>query len=309
MGTVHQLIEAGGKKAALEADLDRRVVEAAAQYMADEEQGIGFLYSGWCQAALPHRRLPDGQSWQIKSERITLAVEPGLRPDEDGALVPSGVAYGSRARLIFLYLQSTAIRTNSREIELGGSLREWLTRMGIPQGGKSQKDVREQAERISRCRFTFHIQQGNGRVGLVNQNVVDTAMFVSSDDSGSGQGSLFVETARLSEVFFDLLQKHPVPVEEAAIRAINNNSVALDLYAWMAYRLHSLNKPTPVSWTALKGQFGNGVGRMDNFRARFLENLRLALAVYRDARVEVEERGLVLHPSRPPIQARERSIR
>ena len=87
MGTVHDIIEARGKKAALEADLDRRVVEAAAQYMADEDSGIGFLYSGWCQAALPHRRLPDGQSWQLKTERVTLAVEPGLRPGPNGDLV------------------------------------------------------------------------------------------------------------------------------------------------------------------------------------------------------------------------------
>jgi hypothetical protein len=308
MGTVHQLIETGGKAAALQADVDRKVVEAAAQYMADEDGGIGFLYSGWCQAALPHRRLPDGQNWAIHSERISLLVEPGSKPGPDGkSFIPGGVAYGSRARLIFLYLQSTAIRTKSREIELGGSLREWLQRMGIPQGGKSQKDVRDQAERISRCRFTFHIQQGNGRVGLVNQNVVDTALFVPSGEVDEKQGSLFVETARLSEVFFDLLQRHPVPVQEAAIKAINNNSVALDIYAWLAYRLHVLNRPTPVSWTALKAQFGNGVTRMDNFRVTFLDNLKLSLAVYPDAKVDVEERGLVLHPSRPPVQ--ERSLR
>ena len=310
MGTVHQLIEQGGKAAALQADQDRRIVEAAAQYMADEDGSIGFLYSGWCQAALPHRRLPDGQSWQIHSDRISLLVEPGSRPGLDGkSFVPGGVAYGSRARLIFLYLQSTAIRTRSREIELGRSLREWLTRMGIPQGGKSQKDVRDQAERISRCRFTFHIQQSGGRVGLVNQNIVDSAMFVPSGDANEQQGSLFVETARLSEVFSDLLQRPPVPVQEAAIRALSNNSVALDLYAWLAYRLHVLGKPTPVSWTALKGQFGNGVSRMDNFRVTFLDNLKLTLAVYPDAKVDVEERGLVLHPSRPPVQERERLIR
>jgi hypothetical protein len=38
---------------------------------------------------------------------------------EGGILVPGGVAFGSRARLNFLYLQSTALRTNSREVELG----------------------------------------------------------------------------------------------------------------------------------------------------------------------------------------------
>ena len=53
MGTVHDIIEARGKAGALEADIARSVVEAAAAYMADEEAGIGFLYSGWCQAALP----------------------------------------------------------------------------------------------------------------------------------------------------------------------------------------------------------------------------------------------------------------
>ena len=59
MGMVHDIIEAGGKEAALRADIERAVVEAASLYMADESVGMGFLYSGWCQAALPHRRLPD----------------------------------------------------------------------------------------------------------------------------------------------------------------------------------------------------------------------------------------------------------
>jgi len=48
---------------------------------------------------------------------------------------------------------------------------------------------------------------------------------------------------------------------------------------------------------------------MDNFRVTFLDNLKLTLAVYPDARVDVDERGLVLHPSRLPLQERERSIR
>jgi Plasmid encoded RepA protein len=300
MGAVHDLIESQGKAVALLADFSRPVVEAAAAYLGDEDPGMGFLYSGWCQAALPHRRLPDDTPWQIVSERLTLMVEPGRRLVLGGAATPVGVPYGSRARLIMLYLQSEALRTGSRDVVLGRSLREWLARMGIPQGGKSQKDVREQAERIARCRFTFHLTAG-GRVGLVNQNVLDAAMFVPA---GAGEGELFAEVARLSEVFFDQLRRHPVPVEEAAIRAISNNSMALDVYAWLAYRLHALQRPTPVSWPALKGQFGTGVRRMDNFRAGFLDNLRLALAVYRRARVDIEERGLVLHPSRPPVAPR-----
>lgn len=48
-------------------------------------------------------------------------------------------------------------------------------------------------------------------------------------------------------------------------------------------------------------QFGAGFSRLDNFRARFLPNLRLALAVYPEARVDINERGVVLHPSKPPV--------
>ena len=53
---VHRLIEELGHQGALktaETSVDRRAIEAAIGYMSDEEAGVGFLYSGWCQAALP----------------------------------------------------------------------------------------------------------------------------------------------------------------------------------------------------------------------------------------------------------------
>ena len=99
MGTVHKLLEENGKQGVLKLGmLDRREVEAASSYMTDEDVGIGFLYSGWCQAALPHRRLPDDEIWQIRGERLVLLVEPGVRVVAEGRPVPVGVPYGSRAR-------------------------------------------------------------------------------------------------------------------------------------------------------------------------------------------------------------------
>jgi Plasmid encoded RepA protein len=231
MGTVHQLLEVHGKHTALQMDIDRRIVEVAHEYMADEEGGVGFVYSGFAQAALPHKRIPDDAVWQIQTERVMLLVEPGRRAVRDGVPIPVGVPYGSRARLIMLYLMGRALETGCREVELGRSLRDWLVRMGIPQGGKSIRDVREQAERISRCRLSFQVQQG-GRTGLVNQNIVDSAIFLDSSDPD--QGNLFLERAKLSESFFDQLRKHPVPIEDAAIQAINKHSMALDLYCWLS---------------------------------------------------------------------------
>lgn len=304
MSELHDLIEANGRQETLRYDFPRSVVEVASNYLADEDNSVGFIFSGWTQAALPHRRLADDMIWQIKSGEVTLMVEPGRRPNpiEGQAPVSVGVPYGSRARLIMLYLQTEALRTNSREVKLGKSLRSWIALMGISQGGKSIRDVREQAERISRCRLTFHAAAGTDRAGLVNQNIMDTAMFIDADQPG--RGSLFLETARLSEMFFEQLKKHPVPIEEAAIRAISNNSVALDIYCWLSYRLHILGAPKLVTWKAVKAQFGNNYASDKAFRANFVPNLQLALAVYREAKVEVDARGVVLHPSRPPVQPR-----
>jgi hypothetical protein len=308
MGTVHRLIRDHGKQGALELGLDRQEVEAASAYMADEEGGVGFLYSGWCQTALPHRRLPDADGWQIQSERTTLIVEPGMRPGPAGKPIPVGVPYGSRARLILIYLQSEAIKTRSREVELGKSLRAWLERLGIPQGGSSVAMVRDQAERLSLCRLTFRVQAA-GATGLLNQSIVDTALFLDEPtEDRPGKRPQFAERVKLSEGFYEQLQRHPVPLEESAIRAVSNNSQALDAYAWLAYRLHSLSGPKPVTWRALMAQFGAGFNRLDNFRMRFLPNLHLALAVYPEARVDVTEKGVTLHPSRPPVAIKERAI-
>lgn len=299
MGSVHQLLLEFGKKEALKADLDRRVVEAAAAYLYSEDHEVGFLYSGWAQAALPHRRLPDDEIWQVETDRVTLLVQPGARPGKPPVQI--GVPYGSRARLILLYLQSEALRTGSREISLGRSLNDWLRRLGIPVGGRSAKDVREQAERISRCRMTFQIAQGN-RSGLVNQSIMDTAMFVEEDEGG--QGRMLLETATLSQMFFDQLKKHPVPIEESAVKQIANNSLALDVYCWLAYRLHALSGPTPITWKALHAQFGRAFARRDHFRQQFRHTLDLALSVYPAARVEIGEKMVTLHPSPPPVAPR-----
>jgi len=170
------------------------------------------------------------------------------------------------------------------------------------------RSVRDQAERISRCRLTFQITtSGNRAVGLVNQSIVDRALFIEEGDGN--QGRLNLETAKLSEGFFEQLQKHPVPVEEAAIKALNNNAPALDVYLWLAYRLHSLSSDRLVTWKALKGQFGTGFKEMYHFKPRFSGALALAQAVYPAARLDLTEQGVVLRPSRPPVTPKGNALR
>ena len=302
MGTVHDLLEARGKQAALQADIAREVVEAAASYLADEANDIGFIFSGWTQAALPHKKLADDQIWQITSEKVTLLVEPGRRPAGEGLPpIAVGVPYGSRARLIMLYLQTEALRTGSREVALGKSLRD----LARADGNLVRRQKYPGRQRASGAHFPmpphFPFRRRPGQSAGEPKYRRHGSVFNTDDPA---QGSLFLETANLSEVFFEQLKRHPVPLEEAAIRAISNNSLALDIYCWLAYRLHALTLPRLVTWKAMKGQFGGGFTKLAHFKHKFQPNLVLALAVYRDAKVEVDERGVTLHPSRPPVAPR-----
>jgi hypothetical protein len=46
MGEVHEILEAKGREGALQAGLERAIVDAASAYMGDEDNALGFVYAG-----------------------------------------------------------------------------------------------------------------------------------------------------------------------------------------------------------------------------------------------------------------------
>ena len=115
------------------------------------------------------------------------------------------------------------------------------------------------------------------------------------------QPTLWQDRVLLDEDFYRALREHPVPVSEAALRAIGPRSLVIDIYIWLAYRLHALRRDTEVGWPSLYAQFGAGVGRIRGFRKYFIECLAIATAAYPEARIDIGERGVTLRPSRPAI--------
>lgn len=302
MGEVHQLILGLGEDRARQ-ETRPELVDAAKAVLSDDDGALGITYSGFALTSLPHRKLPDDQPWERRGHKLRLLVEPGRLPAPGGGYRLYGVPYGARARMILLYLQTRAIQTDNREVELGRSMHEWLDRMGLSAGGKTYRDIRDQAARISACTLIF-VRDGEGgsAVAWERDSIVKGGISFASGDGS--QRSLWEDRVLLSERFFEELKAHPVPLAEAALRAINNNSASIDIYIWLAYRLWSLNKSTQVTWQALHDQFGAGYARLRDFRKRFVEALELALAVYPEAQVKVDEVGVMLHPSRPPIPER-----
>jgi hypothetical protein len=263
--------------------------------MFDEQQRVGIMHAGFSMTALPHKDIPETQ-WVRKGAGVKLLVESG----SDSGLKPIGIPFGSIARMILLYLQTEAVTTRSREIELGRSMNHWLTSMGIDNGGKTYKLVREQSKRLSLCRLTFYKETPNATL-VTNGSFVRDAIIPTREGD---QLPLWREAVRLDEGFYASLIEHPMPVREAAIRQIGGRSMAIDVYIWLAYRLHQLTKPTPISWAALCAQFGSGFTHGWHFKAKFKEPLALALAAYPEAQVVADDTGLILYPSPPPVPDR-----
>lgn len=299
MAEVHQLIlQQGIEEARRQAATkhERLVVEAAYQVLSEDAEKMGFSYSGFALTSLPHKPQKEG-IWRREGHAITLVLQSGA--DRSGKLL--GLPYGSYARYILLFLQSQAVKTSSREIELGRSMRVWLGSMGLSIGGTSYRLVNEQARRISGCTLTFFADRGSAEL-MRRGGFVDGA--ITMTDVLSDQPALWQERVLLNEEFYRALREHPVPLVEAALRAIGPRSMVIDIYIWLCYRLHALRRDVEVGWPALQAQFGAGYSRLRDFRADFLSGLQLALAAYPEARVSMGDRGIVLRPSRPAVAAR-----
>jgi hypothetical protein len=289
------IIEQGTEQLRLFAGEDRRVFEIASQFLADERVDPIYTHPGLCLTVLPHRAIATGAVWERQTGYASLMVHP--LQGRDGRM--RGVPFGAKARLILIFLMTEAVRTRSRRVELGRSMHAWLKAMGVAVNGTNYRTVADQADRIEHCLLSFHLTGQNGQAALRDSIIRGSFQrFGDADD----------HTVDLSEGFYQTIIQRPVPLAEGAIRLLANTCMPLDLYLWLAYRLHVLERPAKISWQSLHTQFGAGTKELKHFKPRFVRDIRIATAVYPEAMVNLTDLGVTLHPSPPPIAPRPRAV-
>jgi len=288
---------------ALAGRMGRQIADNAGAAIIRECEGsgqLGYSYSAWCLAGLPHRELPPGKNWLISTDYARLLVRPGVRLRDDNSEEALRVPMGSFARLLLIDWQTEALERGSREIVLGKSASALMARLGLKRGGPSNRKIADQLERLATCSIDFSFGTDAHGV-IVNERLVEAFGYVGALDPRTRKDMRLVERVVLSQAFYNELRRHPVLVDRAAIRTLTTSPMAIDLYLWLAFRLHQLHKETPISWEKLWKQFGTGVAALKNFRPQFEPPLHLALAAYKGAKVKVFDRGLILEPSPPPV--------
>lgn len=307
--------------------IQSRLIETAARCAQEQEdQSILYQHSVFCQTCLPYRDPGDDvRVWERSNGRAHLKVLAGeaMHPRE-GRFVELGLPFGPKSRMILMHINQRALLAQSPLIEVEDSLTQFVGKvLKLDPKGRNIKAVKDQLGRLAAASIRLGIVR-DGQAITVNSNIVSAFdLWFPKDER---QRVLWPSTVSLSLDYFQSLMSLAVPVDEAHIAALSHSSLALDIYSWLAQRLHRIptEKPQTVSWIALHAQFGLGYNpdRLDKFRQKFRVALKEVLMVYRAARVEDDEakparrqvqngkvlwredaaKGLKLYNSAPPVR-------
>lgn len=283
----------------------RRLIESAAAIEEDDPESLLFQHTVFCQVGLPYRDPGEHvREWERQQGSVALKVDAGeAYHQESGRWMKLGLPFGPKPRLILAHLNAEAIRCQSPLIDVGNSLTGFVKRIRGFEHGREIRMFKDQLGRLSAALVRLAMMHDGRGVQINTQIVTAFDLWFPKDER---QRVLWPSTVRLSHEYFESLRKHAVPLDERALAALAHSAMALDVYSWLAQRLHRVHafQPQFIPWTAIKTQFGFGYGRMDNFKRRFRRSLETVLSQYRAARVDLDDRGLTLRHSPPPVKGR-----
>jgi hypothetical protein len=275
-------------------------------------EDIAYQHTVFCQTCLPYRNPGEGvRVWERRQGQVLLRVEAGsaLNPETD-QFEQLGLPFGPKSRLILSHLNSEALKKSSPVVEVEGSFTGFVKRVADPiKQGRSDPNGRElkafkiQLSALAASTIRLGVKQEQRAITIKSDIIQAFDLWFPKDDR---QRVLWPSVIQLSEEYFNSLAKHAVPLDERALFALSHSAMALDVYTWLAQRLHRIpaNRPQFIPWAALKAQFGDGYGHMNNFRRVFIQTLRLVHGQYQTAQFEIGTVGMRLFHSMPPVPPR-----
>ena len=278
---------------------DSALIASAAEIATTppEGQDMAFTHAVLCQVGLPRAKV-EGREFMRQSGSAWVNVQAGWL-DEGKGPVLQPVPYGPMPRLALAWISTHALRTGEKEIRIGDSAAEFLSLMGMGDDGRRYTNLRKQMHALAACRLQLGFK---GRT-FNGQPVEQFDAWQSNKDTP--QRSLWPGVMRLSESYFGSLIESAVPLDNRALLALKGSALTLDVYAWLAHRLHRIDgRGVILHWKALREQFAQEYRGKDpdkDFKKEFLPALKKVLAVYPQARVKPVTGGVLLIGSPPPI--------
>lgn len=222
----------------------RRLINAAAEIRQAQAKVIEYLHSVTCQTSLPYRNPgPEVRVWERTQGDASLRIEAGAVIDPTtNQFVPVGLPYGERPRLLLIHLSSEAIRTGSPLVDVEDSMTGFARSLGVDTNGPSLRTLKDQLTRLSAATIRLGFRLADRTVQVNTQIVKQFDLWFPREPN---QQVLWPSQVRLSDEFYGSLVQHAVPLDSRAIGALAHSALALDIYVWLAQRLHRVNPHRP----------------------------------------------------------------
>lgn len=278
---------------------DTALIEHSASIATNRpnSEDMAFSHAVLCQVGLPRAKV-EAREFMRQSGAAWVNVQAGYL-DEGNGPVLQPIPYGVMPRLGLAWVSTFAVRNKEREIRIGDSAAEFLRLMGMDSDGRRYATLRKQMHALAACRLQLGFK---GRT-YNGQPVQQFDAWIS--DRSANQRALWPGVMVLSEDYYRSLIESAVPLDNRALMALKGSALALDVYAWLAHRLHRIEgRGVVLHWKSLREQFAQEYAGKDpdkNFKKEFMPALRKVLAVYPQAKVKIVTGGVLLIGSPPPI--------
>ena len=281
-----------------------RLAESSTDIMRTAAEEISFQHTVLCQTGLPYRET-DARRWERKNGRVFLEIEAGRVLDpETEKYVDLPLPYGPKARLILIYLCSTAIRSQSPIIDVESSMTAFMRKLqGRDPTGPEIRKFKQQIASLSTATIRMATTVDGHSLQVDNKIVHKFSLWMERNEFS--QRILWPETVDLSLDFYNTLKDHAIPLDHRAVAALAHSAMALDIYTWLAQRLWRIphRSDALIPWSSLHEQFGQGYKQIRQFRKVFLETLKNVLSQYPAAQAQPTAEGLLLKKSPPPVSS------
>ncbi len=279
----------------------RRLADAHDRIITERAERLDFLHSCMCQVGMP-RKATEARTFERNSGPFSILLEAG-RLWNGRNWVEQPLPSGTTPRLVMVHLSTEAIRTKSRRVEIGDSMRQFLQMLGMQTNGGVRggySAIRKQMDALAACRLLIGMESAGKVVTVDAKPIKRFEAWLQQDED---QPTLWPGVLELSPEFYETLQQHAVPLDYRALSALKHSALALDIYTWLAHRLCRINRiqGSMVSWTNLREQFGQEYSSHKDFKKEFKSALRQVLLVYPSAKIDDVIGGILLRPSPPPI--------
>ncbi len=268
---------------------------------ADPSGYIKYVHAVLCQVGLPRTKV-DGLQFARTHKGASLLVEAG-KLWNGREWVQQPIPYGPKPRVMLADLFTYAVVNRTKVIPVEDNVTTYLARLGWTKQGGARGPLtvfRNQALALSACHLTLGINYGKHAHTINGKPIQSFAAWI--DDRG-GQRAMWPAEIQLTSDFYDSLIDHAVPLDARALAALSGSALALDIYTWLAYRLHLLDRPTVLFWKPLREQFGQEYANPKDFKRQFLVAFKQVVAVYPEAMSSTPVTGgLRLVPAPPPIR-------